>query len=158
MLKDGHRAPPCILKKQPQATSNSKEKGFIWQNKLQQHWNIIYVRLCVILGMKGLIYENDQGCKRQPQATGNSKEQSFVWQNKVQQYWNITNLNFGVIWGMKGLIYENAQGWQLGTLLYFGKGPPSYKKQQRKNNKPTKQGMTPCSQTTRFYPNITFIY
>ena len=93
---------------------------------------ISYVCLCVILGMKGLIYENDQGCKRQPQATGNSKEQSFVWQNKVQQYWNITNLNFGVILGMKGLIYENAQGWQLGTLLYFGKGPPSYKKQQRK--------------------------
>ena len=62
MLKGAHWAPSCILKRQPQATRNSKEKGFIWQNKVQQHWNIINPNFCVILGMKVLISENAQGC------------------------------------------------------------------------------------------------
>ena len=51
----------CILKKQPQATRKSKEKSLIWQNKVQRHWNIINLNFCVILGMKGLIFENTQG-------------------------------------------------------------------------------------------------
>ena len=40
MLKGAHWAPSCILKRQPQATRNSKEKNVIWQKEVQQDFGL----------------------------------------------------------------------------------------------------------------------
>ena len=120
ILKGAHRAPSCILNRQPQATRSSKEKRFIRQNQLQQHWNTKYLNVLWFWAWRGYYLEMLKGTGHLLVFwRGNPKLQETVKKKASYDKRRFNSIEisyisfFGGILAMKGLISVNAH------LLYF---------------------------------------